>query len=88
MAELESGRILRNKQREDPCRNDRQKLMCCPLNQLRLPRTPVEALQLICENDTDHPTTLWQDHLKRITLDTRGHRTEQSQANLCVVGLR
>ncbi len=87
-AVLVSGSIVRYKQRQDPCCNHRQNLRRSLLNQLRLPGTPVKALQLICKNDTDNPTTLWQDHLKWITLDTGGYRTEQSQANVCVVGLR
>ena len=88
MAVLESGSIVRNKQGQDPCCNLPQHLRRSTLNQLRLPGTPVKALQLICKNDPVHPTTLWQDHLKWITFDSRGHRTEQSQANLGVVGLR
>jgi len=88
MAVLESGRIVRNKQWQDPCRNHRQHIRRSTLNQLRLPRTPVKALQLICKDDTDNTTALRQCHFKRITLDAGGHWTKQGQANLRVVGLR
>jgi len=78
MTVLKSGSIVMNKQRQDSCRNHRQHLRRSTINQLHLPGTPIKTLQLICKNDTDHPTTLWQEHLKWITLDTGGHRTEQS----------
>jgi hypothetical protein len=55
---LQSGSIVRNKQRQDPCCNHCQNFRRSSRNQLRLPGTPVKALQLICKNDADHPTTL------------------------------
>ena len=59
MAMLESGSIVWNKQGQDPCSNHCQRLRRSTLNQLRLPGTPIKALQLISKNDTDHTTTLW-----------------------------
>ena len=69
MSVLESGSIDGNKKGQDPCCNHRQHIRRNTLNQLRLPGTPVKALQLICKDDTDHTNGLRQCHFKRITLD-------------------
>ena len=87
MAVLESGKSVWVKKRQEPCGNHGQYIRRCTLNQLRLSRTPVKALELICKNDANHSTTLWQEHLKRISFDSGGNWTKQTQANLAVVGL-
>ena len=61
MAVLESGNSVWVKKRQEPCGNHGQYISRCTLNQLRLSRTPVKALELICKNDANHSTTLWQE---------------------------
>lgn len=63
-AGVREGSLVRNKQRQDRCRNHRQELIRCSLDQLRLPGTPVKAVQLICRDDTNHHRTLCQNQLK------------------------
>jgi hypothetical protein len=78
MAVLESRRYFRVKKRQDPCRNHGQYIRKGSLNQLRLPGTPVKALDLIGKNDADYTTALWQENLKWVSFDSGSDGTKQS----------
>ncbi len=53
--------------------------------QFRLPRAPVEALDLIGQDDAGYRQTRWKRHFKRITLDLTRYRAEEAEAHFPVV---
>gem|GEM_PF-2383473 len=69
MIVLGSGSIFGKYQGQDPCSDHCQYIRRSTVNQLRLPGTPVKALQLIRKNDTYYTISFRQCHFKGITLD-------------------
>src|SRR5436309_15130238 len=63
-----------------------QYLSCYPANAPRFSRSPVEASQLVRENDPRHLQTTRQGDLERIALHLGRYWTAQRQTNTTVVG--
>ena len=72
MGGFESGGIVGNRQRQEPCRNHRQHLRSSTLKQPRPPGTPAKGLLLIRKNDTTHSTALRQGHFERLAHPDNG----------------
>ena len=54
-------------------------------HELRSPLRPIQALQMIRENDSRNRQTLGQRYLERITLDAAGNGADEGEACLVIV---
>ena len=66
-------------------RNDLER---CAFEKLRATGSPIETLQLICENYTRGATTFRETYLEGIPFHLARDRTKKAQADLRIVILR